>query len=75
VLCTPQRADRGVEATLLHPTMFRVLDAPSTLAMLPAAGSDTFALAIDDAHLPDNHIEFFSEMPIGMGQISSAPER
>jgi hypothetical protein len=55
--------------------MFRVLDTPSTLAMLPAAGSDTFALAIDDAHLPDNHIEFFSEMPIGMGQISSAPER
>jgi predicted acetyltransferase len=49
-----QWADRGVEATLLHPAMFRVLDVPSTLAMLPAAGSGTFTLAIDDEHLPNN---------------------
>jgi predicted acetyltransferase len=50
-----QWADRGIEATLLNPAMFRVLDVPSTLAMLPAAGSGTFTLAIDDEHLPDNH--------------------
>jgi predicted acetyltransferase len=50
-----QWADRGVEATLLRPAMFRVLDVPSTLAMLPAAGSGTFTLAIADEHLPDNY--------------------
>jgi hypothetical protein len=50
-----QWADRGIEATLLNPAMFRVLDVPSTLAMLPAAGSGTFTLAIDDEQLPDNH--------------------
>ena len=49
-----QWADRGVEAALLHPAMFRVLDVPSTLATLSAAGSGTFTLAIDDEHLPDN---------------------
>jgi predicted acetyltransferase len=49
-----QWADRGVEAVLLHPAMFRVLDVPGTLAMLPAAGSGMFTLAIDDEHLPDN---------------------
>jgi hypothetical protein len=34
--------------------MFRVLDVPSTLAMLPAAEAGTFTLVIDDEHLPDN---------------------
>jgi predicted acetyltransferase len=49
-----QWADRGVEATLRHPAMFRVLDVPGTLALLPAAESGTFTLAIDDEQLPDN---------------------
>ena len=56
---------RGVEVGLRHPSMFRVLDVPGSLAALSAASSGTFTLAIEDGILPANR---------GPWRVSYAPE-
>ena len=56
---------RGVEARVRHPSLFRVLDVPGSLTALPASGSGTFTLAVDDEILPSNR---------GPWRVSYSPE-
>ena len=45
---------RGITTQLRHPSMYRVLDVPGSLSVLPASRSGSFTLAVDDEILESN---------------------